>query len=207
MRLIDAGELIKNLSDYALQESPTGFESDADKTLQRTIYETIKSCIEAVEAQPTAYDLGGVLNCLEKELRLADKEKRRCAGQNSLQFDSAKGYANGIANAIEYVKEAVMPGEKAKGSQWIPVRDKLPECGKPVVVLLQGQYPEDVLYETAELVDLSTDTKIQGKYWYKKGCGYLQHPAYADGCGCYPGYEVIAWMPLPKLPGEAVQDD
>lgn len=55
-----------------------------------------------------------------------------------------------------------------------------------------------VIYEVAELVDLSTDTKIQGKYWYKKGCGYLQHPAYVDGCGCFPGYEVIAWMSLPE---------
>lgn len=85
-----------------------------------------------------------------------------------------------------------------KDRQWISVRERLPECGVPVAVLLQGQYPEDVIYEVAELVDLSTDTKIQGKYWYKKGCGYLQHPAYVDGCGCFPGYEVIAWMSLPE---------
>lgn len=85
-----------------------------------------------------------------------------------------------------------------KDRQWISVRERLPECGVPVAVLLQGQYPEDVIYEVAELVDLSTDTKIQGKYWYKKGCGYLQHPAYVDGGGCFPGYEVIAWMSLPE---------
>lgn len=47
-----------------------------------------------------------------------------------------------------------------KDRQWISVRERLPECGVPVAVLLQGQYPEDVIYEVAELVDLSTDTKI-----------------------------------------------
>lgn len=42
---------------------------------------------------------------LEKELHLADKEKERCARENQLQFDSAKGYANGIGNAIEIVNQ------------------------------------------------------------------------------------------------------
>ena len=42
---------------------------------------------------------------LEKELRLADEEKRRCASENPLQFDSAKGYANGIAIAIDIVNQ------------------------------------------------------------------------------------------------------
>ena len=41
---------------------------------------------------------------LEEELKLADDEKARCIKENPMQFDSAKGYANGIAVAIEIVK-------------------------------------------------------------------------------------------------------
>ena len=57
-----------------------------------------------IDAQPTAYDQDKVVQQLESELRLADKEKERCARENPLQFDSAKGYAMGLSNAIEIVK-------------------------------------------------------------------------------------------------------
>ena len=57
-----------------------------------------------IDAQPTAYDQDKVVDQLESELRLADKEKERCARENPLQFDSAKGYAMGLSNAIEIVK-------------------------------------------------------------------------------------------------------
>ena len=46
-----------------------------------------------------------IIEKLEKELKLADEEKLRCARENSLQFDSAKGYAHGVGNAIEIVKQ------------------------------------------------------------------------------------------------------
>ena len=45
-----------------------------------------------------------IIEKLEEELKLADEEKLRCARENPLQFDSAKGYANGVANSIEIVK-------------------------------------------------------------------------------------------------------
>lgn len=139
--------------------------------------------------QPTAYDLDGVVNGLKRE-RFIDSE--------TVLSDVHQGYNAGLSRAIDIVKDGAMSEEKTRTSPWISVREKLPECGIPVVVLLQGQHPEDVVYEVAELVDLSVDTKIQGKYWYKKGCGYLQHPAYVDGCGCFPGYEVVAWLPVPE---------
>ena len=46
-----------------------------------------------------------IIEKLEKELKLADEEKLRCARENPLQFDSAKGYAHGVGNAIEIVKQ------------------------------------------------------------------------------------------------------
>lgn len=60
---------------------------------------------EAIEAWNTRKPMERIVEHLEEELKLADEEKRRCVAENMLQFDSAKGYANGIYNAIEIVKE------------------------------------------------------------------------------------------------------
>lgn len=58
-----------------------------------------------IKEQPTAFDKEKVIKELREELNLSDAEKERCARENPLQFDSAKGYANGIANAIEIVEK------------------------------------------------------------------------------------------------------
>lgn len=58
MRLIDADKLILHLNDYALQEAP--FRGESADT-----YNAIKQCIEAVEEQPTAYDVDKVVEQLE----------------------------------------------------------------------------------------------------------------------------------------------
>lgn len=79
---------------------------DADK-LKHVIhcaYSDDLEIIEKIDEQPTAYDLDKVVEELEKELKLADDEKERCSRENQLQFDCAKGYAHGIAVAIEIVK-------------------------------------------------------------------------------------------------------
>ena len=47
-----------------------------------------------------------IVEQLEEELRLSEEEKRRCVAENAMQFDSAKGYYNGIDNAIAIVKGA-----------------------------------------------------------------------------------------------------
>lgn len=60
--------------------------------------------IEMIAEQPTAFDVKKVIEQLNKELELADEEKRRCTIENMLQFDETKGYARGMACAIEIVK-------------------------------------------------------------------------------------------------------
>lgn len=60
--------------------------------------------IEMIVEQPTAFDVKKVIEQLNKELELADEEKRRRVIENMLQFDEAKGYARGMACAIEIVK-------------------------------------------------------------------------------------------------------
>ena len=64
-----------------------------------------KSVSRIIDEQPTAFDKEKVIDELREELNLSDAEKERCARENPLQFDSAKGYANGIANAIEIVEK------------------------------------------------------------------------------------------------------
>ena len=70
-----------------------------------------------------------IIEKLEKELKLADEEKLRCARENPLQFDSAKGYANGVANSIEIVKAGVnadllIDNAKSKSGERIPYDGK-----------------------------------------------------------------------------------
>ena len=76
------------------------------KDIQKTITEQSGTIdwMNLIYRQPTAYDQEKVVEQLESELRIADKEKERCARENPLQFDSAKGYAMGLSNAIEIVK-------------------------------------------------------------------------------------------------------
>lgn len=45
-----------------------------------------------------------IIKQLEEELRAADTEKERTAKEDVLQFDSAKGYAHGVANALEIAR-------------------------------------------------------------------------------------------------------
>ena len=65
----------------------------------------IGAAVSIVEHRETAFDKEKVIKELREELNLSDAEKERCARENPLQFDSAKGYANGIANAIEIVEK------------------------------------------------------------------------------------------------------
>ena len=80
MRLIDADELTKD----RVENDPVRI---------------------AAECALIAFDKEKVIKELREELNLSDAEKERCARENPLQFDSAKGYANGIANAIEIVEK------------------------------------------------------------------------------------------------------
>lgn len=80
-----------------------------DKTFETFVESRKKEnkAIKVVGEKQIIYDLDGVLKRLKEELSFADKEKERCIKENILQFDAAKGYANGIANAIDYVKGGV----------------------------------------------------------------------------------------------------
>lgn len=90
MRLIDADAFIEDLG------------LDGENAREDNIGEIVT--LEDFDRQETAYDMEKVLERLQTELTLADEEKKRCIKENSLQFDMAKGYAQGIAVAIKIVK-------------------------------------------------------------------------------------------------------
>ena len=75
-RLIDANKLIIHLADYQLSVAP--YDGDS------TEYHTIQNCIEAVQDQPTAYDLDKVVAELEKE-----RHPEICGGWESMRIDRA----------------------------------------------------------------------------------------------------------------------
>lgn len=83
----------------------------------------------AAKCAPAAYDLDKVVEQLVVELYLADKEKERCARENPLGFDSTKGYATGLSNALEIVKaggnaDLLMDRAKSKSGERIPYDGK-----------------------------------------------------------------------------------
>ena len=62
----------------------------------------------ATEKWNTRTPVEEVVARLEEEGKLADEERDRCARENPLHFDTAKGYATGIYNAIEIIKQEMM---------------------------------------------------------------------------------------------------
>ncbi len=100
MRLICEGEVIKYVDKNI----------DSDGILNDDI-----SCI--LEKISTAYDVDKVIERLQTELSLADKEKKRCAKENPLQFDTVKGYAYGMAVALEIVNSSGVADDGLDGSK------------------------------------------------------------------------------------------
>ena len=94
MRLIDADKLY----DWVKRECNPYGKPTID-------FESGNKMLDMIKRSQTAFDKKKVIKELREELNLSDAEKERCARENPLQFDSAKGYANGIANAIEIVEK------------------------------------------------------------------------------------------------------
>lgn len=60
--------------------------------------EAVKNAIQALENHKK------IIKRLKKELNLAEDVEKRAVRENPLQFDRTKGYAVGIYNALEFVK-------------------------------------------------------------------------------------------------------
>ena len=98
MRLIDRDLLLSEIEKSRGKNPHKDYKIRANHTIEHD------HIAHLVLEQPVAYDVDKVVEGLRLELGLADKEKERCAKENPLQFDEAKGYARGVAVALEVVK-------------------------------------------------------------------------------------------------------
>lgn len=169
MRLIDVDKLIEQYCE--------------ENCGPRKCTDAMDGCvfIDAVKDQPTAFDLNAVMKYLHEELKLADEEKARCARENALQFDCAKGYANGIANAIEHVKSGMINKKETVEIPWIPCRARLPEES--------GYYLACVYDEEADDYDIR-------KNWFAHRADYdIDKSEWRE---LYHDEKVVAWTALPE---------
>ena len=118
-----------------------------------------------------------IIEKLEKELKLADEEKLRCARENPLQFDSAKGYAHGVGKAIEIVKQEA----EQYNNGWIPVEERMPEEAFGCLVTV---------------IDCNPVTLTEFENILPYVVGY-DGDSWNDADGEEIPFEVIAWRKLP----------
>jgi len=99
MRLIDADKLIEHLNDYALQEAPFNGEN-------KDVYDAIKQCIEAIEEQPTVYNIEKIVNQINEERELSNADFEKYVKEKNLCLDSEYDdwFFNGLKRAEEIVK-------------------------------------------------------------------------------------------------------
>ena len=71
MRPIDADKVVMHLNDYALQISPTGYETGSKKEKAEAVYETVQNCIKAVEEAQTVF---GVDDAMKKTGECVDEK-------------------------------------------------------------------------------------------------------------------------------------
>lgn len=97
-------EIGKSSGAYVLNvnHSPQCFIRNADGLIDGRMTDSCKERI--IATWNTRKPMERIVERLEKELELAEKEIKRCMTENPLQFERAEGYATGIDTAIEIVK-------------------------------------------------------------------------------------------------------
>lgn len=68
MRLIDADKLFLHLNNWAFAEAPSDLDVGEAKFEKEVVYRTINECMQAVDEQPTAYDVDKVVKELKESL-------------------------------------------------------------------------------------------------------------------------------------------
>ena len=76
---------------------------------------------------------------------------------------------------------------------WIPAKERLPEDGTDVLVVLKPTYESDYIeYSIARYLRFENDEA----HWCDNHYGYLEWEKYSDGHGGSSWYRVVAWQKL-----------
>lgn len=112
-----------------------------------------------------------ILEEIENESKLAHEKMRRCASENPLQFDEAKGYARGV----EYVAEIIRSHMDEVDDDWIPCSEQLPEESGHYLVQLSRKLPNEDYSDRVVVLYNAEEKEFM----------------------CYESF-IIAWQPLPE---------
>ena len=102
--LISRKELIKTLS---LKFSGL---NDATDLYHGGKFDAFKEIQRIIKQQPIAYDKEAVVEQLENELELAEKQKEECTFKALPYYDRTEGYIVAMSNAISIVKVGGIDG-------------------------------------------------------------------------------------------------
>lgn len=94
MKLIDADKLY----DWVRRECNPYGKPTID-------FESGNRMLDMIKRSQIAFDKEKVIANLREELKLAEIEKERCITESPSQFQSAKGYANGVSFGLEIVEK------------------------------------------------------------------------------------------------------
>lgn len=89
-------------------------------------------------------------------------------------------------------------------SEWISVKDRLPDRLEPVNFVWVNNYPEPYYADIAGKPFVATGYYYSGKWWwYSAMCeDYLEEYGESELDAVDDCIEITHWMPLPEPPGE-----
>lgn len=120
MRPIDADKVVMHLNDYALQISPTGYETGSKKEKAEAVYEMVQNCIKAVEEAQTVFGVDDAMKktgecvdekmldeAIEREKQLAEDCSIPCAAykEDERTCESCRDYHKKLVGWLEQLKE------------------------------------------------------------------------------------------------------
>ena len=120
-----------------------------------------------------------IIERLELELSLAEKEKERCVIKCLPYYENVKGYATATHNAIDIVKEVAEEFGKdtnvCRKDGWIPCSERLPD---------EPEFVDDSYIVQQSYIEKPFSANWDGKEWFDDEGLVLD--------------QIIAWQPLPE---------
>ena len=105
MRLIDADKLIEIIEAEKKKVEKDAAILPIHEEALRGMQAALCAVVSSINEQPTAYDVEKVVEELEAEKEIAEKEMEECIFKALPYHDSTEGKVIGIKNAIDIVRK------------------------------------------------------------------------------------------------------